>query len=100
MTCEYFAALVEIARQQQQQQTEPLSIIYPSSAITYIDYWPDDVELSLLCATTPLWSTLTFQWFKDDVLITNSDRWRYYNIMRSFCQYSVTVGESHTFISV
>ena len=74
--CECDAALVQVAREQQ-QQPEPLSIVYPSSAVTYIDYWPDGVELSLLCATTPQWSTLPFQWYKNDVLLTNSGRLRY-----------------------
>jgi len=74
-----YAALTQVARQQQQQQQqkpEPLTIVYPSSSVTYIDYWPDSVELSLLCATSPQWSTLLFQWYKDNDVIVNSDRWR------------------------
>jgi len=69
----YCTALARVLRQ---QQSQPLSIVYPSSATTYIDYWPDGVELSLLCATSPEWSPLSVNWYKDNIRIVNSDRWR------------------------
>ena len=70
------AALSQVAGQQQQQQPT-LAIIYPSLSVTYVDYWPDGVPLSLLCATGPQWSTLSFRWFKDDVALVSSNRLRY-----------------------
>jgi len=68
-------ALEQVATQQQQQQ--PLVIDYPSSSVSYIDFWPDGVELSLLCATSPQWSMLSFQWYKDGVALVNSDTLRH-----------------------
>jgi len=57
-----------------------MTIVYPSSNVTYIEYWPDGVELSLLCATVPHPATLSFRWFKDNVPLANSARWRYRNV--------------------
>jgi len=82
------AALAQVARQPQQQQ-QPLTIIYPSSSVSYIDYWPDGVELSLLCATSPQWSTLAVRWFKDNVPLVSSDRWRYSNLSHYSCASSL-----------
>jgi len=71
------AALVQLAReQQQQQQAASPSVVYPSSSVTYIDYWPDGAELSLLCAASRPAATLVVQWFKDAVLLASSDRLR------------------------
>ena len=71
-------ALADVARQPQQQQPEPVSIVFPSSAVSEVIYWPDGIELSLLCAARPHWSTVSFDWYKDDVPIVSSQRWRYY----------------------
>jgi len=52
-----------------------LAIVYPQSTVTFINYWPEGIDISLLCAAEQL-ITLNITWYKNGTKLENSENWR------------------------